>query len=286
MGRGRTVSIRRGRKLNLTTLASINVSPPTGQAIRRHNSGRKIRRRSRWARLIVGGRKIIFIAAPTAGQIDRPTAGHGLFERAVDGNGGLVVQGWSDDLKIDPFNSNHLFFHQRRRRFFQLQFHGGAAFLEFGPIGIEEMVYCMPERGLPARPARPQLFSVFGDIAGFAHYNVDVSPRLRIISRAAADNYGIDFAELNPNLVVRTFYNNPGCSGYFSTNAGSTWTEFVTEPAAADERPRSRGHFRRWQPAGLGNSGFPFFSIPRIMAHLDSMRWQQSHAAGFWGTAL
>ncbi len=38
---------------------------------------------------------------------------------------------------------------------------------------------------------------------------------------------------MNPNLVVRTYYNDSGRSGYFSTNAGRTWTTFATEPAAA-----------------------------------------------------
>jgi hypothetical protein len=74
---------------------------------------------------------------------------------------------------------------------------------------------------------------VFGDIGGFAHYNLDVSPpTTNYFNPGGGNNYGIDFAELNPNLVVRTYYTS-GRSGYFSTNSGSTWTQFATEPAAA-----------------------------------------------------
>jgi hypothetical protein len=80
---------------------------------------------------------------------------------------------------------------------------------------------------------------VFGDIGGFAHYNLDVSPSApNYFSPSGNSNYGIDFAEKNPNLVVRAFYgpNASGTtvqSGFFSTNAGSTWNQFATEPAAA-----------------------------------------------------
>ena len=84
---------------------------------------------------------------------------------------------------------------------------------------------------------------MFGDIGGFADYNLDVSPpTTNYFSPSGNNNYGIDFAEKNPNLVVRTFYGpnasgTTALSGFFSTNAGSTWTQFATEPAAATNGP-------------------------------------------------
>jgi hypothetical protein len=61
-------------------------------------------------------------------------------------------------------------------------------------------------------------------------------PATNYFDPGGGNNYGIDFAELNPNLVVRTYYTS-GRSGNFSTNSGSTWTQCATEPAAATNGP-------------------------------------------------
>jgi len=152
---------------------------------------------------------------------------------------GPIVQGWTDDIKIDPFNSGHLFFTSGGGVFSSFNFTAAQPSWEFQSAGIEEMVYCNTGTGLASPPSGPQLDGVFGDIGGFADYNPDVSPpATNYFSPSGNSNYGIDFAEKNPNLVVRTFYgpNASGTSvqsGFFSTNAGSTWTQFATEPAAA-----------------------------------------------------
>jgi hypothetical protein len=150
------------------------------------------------------------------------------------GNGGLNVQGWSDDLKIDPFNSDHLFWTSGGGVFSSFNFTAAQPSWQFRSDGIEEMVFCTVGSDLASPPGNgPQLLSVFGDIGGFAHYNLDVSPpTTNYFNPGGGNNYGIDFAELNPSLVVRTYYTS-GRSGYISTNSGSTWTQFATEPAAA-----------------------------------------------------
>ncbi|MGP8054126.1 MAG: fibronectin type III domain-containing protein [Limisphaerales bacterium] len=226
------------RKFNLTTLTSINVTPPTGQG--------------GFGGVTVDAENPNTVAVSTIdcwwpqNYIYRSTNGGTNWTQTYAGNtdcssapwmgvgaSGPIVQGWSDDLKIDPFNSDHLFWTSGGGVFSSFNFTAAQPSWEFQSVGIEEMVYCMTGTGLASPPSGPQLFSAFGDIAGFAHYNLDVSPPATNYFTGGGNNYIIDFAELNPNLVVRTYYNDSGRSGYFSTNAGSTWTTFATEPAAA-----------------------------------------------------
>ncbi len=229
------VNVGAVRKFNLTTLASIDVSPPTGQG--------------GFGAVTVDAQNPKTVAVGTIdcwwpqNYIYRSTNGGTNWTQTYAGTtdcssapwmgGGLVVQGWTDDIKIDPFNSDHLFFTSGGGVFSSFNFTATQPSWAFQSVGIEEMVYCMTGTGLASPPSGPQLFSAFGDIAGFAHYNLDVSPPTTNYFTGGGNNYIVDFAELNPNLVVRTFYNNSGRSGYFSTNAGSTWTTFATEPAAA-----------------------------------------------------
>jgi hypothetical protein len=232
------VSVGAVRKFNLTTLTSINVTPPTGQG--------------GFGGVTVDQQNPNTVAVSTIdcwwpqNYIYRSTNGGTnwtqTYSGATDcssapwmgGSGGLIIQGWSDDLKIDPFNSNHLFFTSGGGVFSSFNFMAAQPSWQFRSDGIEEMVFCTVGSDLASPPGGgPQLLSVFGDIGGFAHYNLDVSPpTTNYFNPGGGNNYGIDFAELNPNLVVRTYYTS-GRSGYFSTNSGSTWTQFATEPAAA-----------------------------------------------------
>ena len=230
------------RKFNLTTLASIDVTPPTGQGgfggvtVDRQNPNTvAVSTIDCWwpqnyiYRSTNGGTNWSQTYSGTTDCSSAPWMG---------GNGGLVIQGWSDDVKIDPFNSDHLFFTSGGGVFSSFNFTAAQPSWEFQSVGIEEMVFCTVGSDLASPPGGgPQLLSVFGDIGGFAHYNLDVSPpATNYFNPGGGNNYGIDFAELNPNLVVRTYYTS-GRSGYFSTNSGSTWTQFATEPAAATNGP-------------------------------------------------
>lgn len=234
------------RKFNLSTLASIDVTPTTneqggygGVTVDAENPNTvAVSTIDCWwpqnyiYRSTNGGTNWTQTYAGTTDCSSAPWMGVGA--------NGPIVQGWSDDLKIDPFNSDHLFFTSGGGIFSSFNFTAAQPSWEFQSVGIEEMVYCNTGTGLASPPSGgPQLYSVFGDIGGFANYDLDVSPpTTNYFSPSGNSNYGVDFAEKKPNLVVRTFY-GPNASGttvqssFFSTNAGSTWSQFATEPAGA-----------------------------------------------------
>lgn len=225
------------RKFNLTTLTSINVTPPTGQggfggvSVDRQNPNVVVvTTANRWwplsdiYRSTNGGTNW---SAVYSGTVDTSSGPY------MNPNSGNVIQGWMFDIKIDPYNSNRVYYVTGGGVFSSYNFGNATPSWEFRSDGIEESAFTSVGMNLAVPPSGgPQLLSVFGDIGGFAHYNLDVSPPLTNLfyPNVGGNNYGINFAELSPNLVVRTYYNGTR-GGYISTNSGSTWTAFPAQPA-------------------------------------------------------
>ncbi|MEO7171441.1 fibronectin type III domain-containing protein, partial [Flavobacterium sp.] len=68
-------------------------------------------------------------------------------------------------------------------------------------------------------------------------------------------NTSVDFAELSPNIVVRTHYGAP--RGSRSTDSGKTWTDFSTHPSAADNDPGLMAISANGQRLVWAFTGFP-----------------------------
>ncbi len=230
------------RKFNLTTLTSIGVTPPTGQggfagvSVDRQNPNIVVVSTiDRWYpheeiyRSTNGGTN--WTALYANATVDISSAPWVSWH-----NTGPVVQGWTADVKIDPFNSNHVFHVSGGGVYSSFDFAAAQPSFQFRSDGIEENAFVNVGTALCSPPSGgPQLFSVLGDMGGFAHFNLDVSPPdTNYFNPVDSSNPSIDFAELNPNIVVRTYWNGSIRSGLLSTNAGSTWSDFATHPAAAD----------------------------------------------------
>jgi hypothetical protein len=259
------------RKFNLTTLTSINVTPPTGQGgfggvcVDRQNPNIVVATTAnRWWPLsdiyhsTNGGTNWTAIYS---GAVDTSSAPY------MNPYSGSVIQGWMFDIKIDPYNSNRVYYVTGGGVFSSYNFSAPTPGWAFRSDGIEESAFTSVGMNLAVPPSGgPQLLSVFGDIGGFAHYNLEVSPPLTNLfyPNVGGNNYGINFAELSPNLVVRTFYNNTR-GGYLSTNSGSTWTAFPNQPAAvATNGPgtvvlSADGNRMIWSIAGVA----PYYSTDR-----------------------
>jgi hypothetical protein len=137
---------------------------------------------------------------------------------------------WAGDVEIDPFNSNRVFFITGYGVIgctnFQTSGASGIANWTFNSDGLEETV----PLGLASPPSGANLLSAHGDIGGFRHYNLDVSPPLAdYFSSHRGTSYGIDFAQNNPAKIVRLFSGTPyGC---YSLDGGGTWSDFPTAPS-------------------------------------------------------
>lgn len=130
---------------------------------------------------------------------------------------------WAGDVEIDPFNSNRVFFITGYGVIGSTNLTAGSVNFAFMNNGLEETV----PLGLASPPSGPYLLSAHGDIGGFRHYNLDVSPpSADYFSTHRGTSSGIDFAESNPNIIARLV--SDADYGAYSLNGGTTWTDFST----------------------------------------------------------
>jgi hypothetical protein len=76
------------------------------------------------------------------------------------------------------------------------------------------------------------------DFCGLRHARLDQSPPEGAYNPPCQETKGLDFAELEPNLVVRTgtvwgFSDEPEPNGLLSTDGGKTWQGFASVPPGA-----------------------------------------------------
>jgi hypothetical protein len=167
---------------------------------------------------------------------------------------------WIADVEIDPFDSNHV-----------LYVTGATIWASndvtnvdtrtmthwfVGADGIEETSVghvLSPPSGAP-------LLSAVGDVGGFRHDDLNVSPAGGMYTNPiTTSTTGLDFAELNPNVVVRVGWGTP--HGASSLDGGTTWAPFASEAAGGSSNPgqiavSADGTTIIWSPG----SGTPSFS--------------------------
>jgi hypothetical protein len=222
-------------KLNLSTLASANVSPAK---LSWEQGG--------WGGVSVDPQHPATVVVSTVDrwwpspydQIYRSTNGGASWKTtalSLPGTNGAPwtvarTPHWCENVQIDPFNSNRAWYVTGYGVFSCTNLtaadSGGTVNWTFTSDGLEETV----PLGLASPPSGPHLLSQVGDQGGFRHFNLDVSPPLAdYFSTHRITSFGIDFAENNPNIMVRLFKESP--HGAYSLNGGGTWQDFAGFPS-------------------------------------------------------
>ncbi|MBB3113992.1 hypothetical protein FHS18_006108 [Paenibacillus phyllosphaerae] len=165
--------------------------------------------------------------------------------------------GWMiGDLEIDPFNSDRMMYGTGATLY------GSDDLTKFDQnetINIEVMADGIEETavlGLISPSSGAPLLSSMGDIGGFRHEDLDKAPEM-LTNPVIGSSTDLDFAELNPNIVVRVG-NGSGSAPRMgvSTDNGVTWTPAAN--AFSDESGANGGHVAVaadgssivWSPAG------------------------------------
>jgi len=170
--------------------------------------------------------------APLLGASQRDVAGATwLFWHTAN----LPALGWMGDVELDPFNPSRAYYITGQGLWSSDDVNsvdaGLATHWSFEDAGLEETVAL----DLASPPAGAPLFSGVGDIAGFKHDNLDVSPSDGMFGNPVFGNTNsLDFAEAMPSIVVRVGTNSAsgGARGAYSTDGGATWISFRSAPAA------------------------------------------------------
>jgi hypothetical protein len=97
-----------------------------------------------------------------------------------------------------------------------------------GAAGLEETA----DIDLTSSPAGAHLLSGLGDIGGFRHDDLAVSPPAGMFDTPLMTNTDcLDFAERRPEVVVRVGRGKPGQQGAISHDGGTTWAPFAVDPS-------------------------------------------------------
>ncbi len=143
---------------------------------------------------------------------------------------------WMGSLAIDPFHPGHAMY-GTGATIFETQDvtgadAGAATHWKVGAVGLEETAVIT----LVSPPAGAHLISGLGDIGGFRHENLNVSPAGGMFTPTFNNTDSIAFAENNPMLMARVGRGAAqGISGAFSADNGVTWTQFASAPAGVRE---------------------------------------------------
>lgn len=137
--------------------------------------------------------------------------------------------GWMmEGLNIDPFNPNRMFYGTGATLYGTNNLTawdtGGTVAIKSMAMGIEEEAVT----DLISPPANAHLYSTVGDVSGWRHDDLTKSPAVMYSIPYAGTYSAIDYAEANPNFLVRVGYGNPSASPVvtstaFSYDGGSSW---------------------------------------------------------------
>lgn len=134
---------------------------------------------------------------------------------------------WIDALAIDPFDSNHVLYATGATLWGSHDISaldtGQATHWEPQVDGIEQTAVL----DLISPPDGAHLISALGDIGGFVHNDLTVSPPQGMMTNPnLLTTTSLDFAENNPNLIARVGQVHDGQFGGYSTDGGAHWTPF------------------------------------------------------------
>lgn len=165
--------------------------------------------------------------------------------------------GWmNESVEIDPHNSDRFMYGTGAT------IYGATNLTEWdndGLITIKPMIKGLEETAVLDLASPPSgnanIFSAVGDIGGFKHTDVDAVPELMYQTPYFVSTRGMDFAELDPSIMVRVGDTDNAAHIGVSTSSGDNWWE-GQEPggvtAGGHVAMSADGGSIVWSPVGIG----------------------------------
>ncbi|WP_369250309.1 cellulose binding domain-containing protein [Streptomyces sp. R41] len=164
--------------------------------------------------------------------------------------------GWmTEGLEIDPFDSARMMYGTGATIYGTENLTNWDSGSQFT---IKPMVQGLEETAvndLASPPSGASLLSALGDIGGFRHTDLTKVPSMMYTSPNLTTTTSLDYAETNPNTVVRVGNLDSGPHIGFSTDNGANWFA-GTDPSGVTgggtAAAASDGSRFVWSPAGTG----------------------------------
>jgi len=137
---------------------------------------------------------------------------------------------WIGDVALDPHDSGRAWFVTGYGVWTAAEVNSkldAPMLWSFWNDGLEETVI----DELISPPVGAPLLSAMGDLGGFRHDDLAVSPPAGFFQPLHSSSPGIDFADNSPNKIVRTHWGK--ARGALSHDGGMTWRDFAATPLAA-----------------------------------------------------
>ncbi|MEP7053239.1 MAG: endoglucanase [Pseudomonadota bacterium] len=215
------------QRLDTTTLAWSSASPPTGSygfggvSIDAKNAQHVVvSTLDRWA-----PHDELYESVDGA-KTFKPLLETATFDRSFAPYTSASTPHWLNDVEQDPFDSSHALFVTGYGLWSCTGLGGTQVQCAFQNAGIEETVAAQ----VIAPPTGAPLLSAMGDIDGFKHDRLNVSPPSRYTPQVGT-TLAIAFAEVAPMKMVKAF--NVAPFGASSGDGGVTWQKFATFPSGA-----------------------------------------------------
>ncbi|RYF95800.1 MAG: hypothetical protein EON95_00030 [Caulobacteraceae bacterium] len=148
---------------------------------------------------------------------------------------------WMAALAIDPFDADHAVYATGATVYATGNLsdadHGRPTDWTPWTEGIEQTAVIT----LVSLPDGPSLLTGFGDISGFAHEDLTVSPKLQFTTPVFANTNQIDYAGMKPNIVVRSGTPHEGVGSEGHDGATLAWSEDFGRHWTSLGRPRPAG---------------------------------------------
>jgi hypothetical protein len=173
---------------------------------------------------------------PTVNNISRSAAVSPYLRWGAADDAGLKTGNWVSAMAFDPFNTNKFIYGTGATVWGADNIKnidtGGNILWTIKAKGVEETAVL----DIKSPNAGPYLLSGLGDIAGFIHNDIRVSPPQGMIDPTYKNIESVDFAELLPSKMVIIGHDyTPTYFGSYSTNAGANWTKFPSIPSGATD---------------------------------------------------
>jgi hypothetical protein len=227
-------------RYSMASGAWTNVSPPQGgggfggiAADAAHPGTLIVTTIDRWSRDEIyrttnaGDTAVSWAALEPTAQTDVAGAPWVLWHKASVG-----TPGWMGDVEIDPFNPARALYITGGGIWSSDDVtaadRGSPTLWSFEDSGLEETVV----QDLISPPSGAPLLSAVGDIGGFRHDDLDVSPPGGFFANPVfTTTSSLDFAQDAPNIVARV--GSGGLGGAYSTDGGTTWAPFAKAPTGS-----------------------------------------------------
>ena len=170
---------------------------------------------------------------------------------------------WTADININPFNSDEIMYGTGATIFSttnMTKYETEPVTIAFDAYGLEETaIFKMVSP--PAQEGAPELYSIMGDLTGFAHMDVTVCPDdAHFMKNGKACD--LDCAFLNPMIAVYTTEERDAV--VYTKDGGSTWNKMKTLP-----EPSQGGHIAVaadgssavWAPANASGQVYVTFDF-------------------------